>query len=152
MLSERTVVSGWDVGPFDNDGAADFCIELDDLMEQDRPTAIREALETAVREEGYLDVDDGSRAVAAAALVAAQCPGGRPVGVGYGPERPIPVLPDDLRALAVQALDRVTDEDSEVQGLWGEDEDASEEWREKYGGKWEEEVRQLREILAAASG
>ncbi|TDC77496.1 DUF4259 domain-containing protein [Actinomadura sp. 7K507] len=145
-------MGAWAVGPFGNDDAADFCVELDGLSENDRPAEIRKWLEAAVQEEGYLDVVGGSTAVAAAALVAAQCPGGRRVGAGYGPEQPIPVLPDDLRMLAVQALDRVTADDSEVRGLWSDDEEASDEWRAKYGGKWQKEIRQLREVLAAASG
>jgi hypothetical protein len=45
--------------------------------------------------------------VAAAALIAAQCPGGRPVETVYGPEQPLPVFPEDLRELAARALDRV---------------------------------------------
>ncbi|GAA2632133.1 DUF4259 domain-containing protein [Actinomadura fulvescens] len=140
-------MGAWDVGPFENDSAADFCNELDDLSEHDRPAAIREALRFAVQEAGYLDVDDGSAAVAAAAIVAAQSPGGQPIGSAYGPEQPVPALPHDLRPLAVQALDRVTAENSELAGLWGEGEGEGNEW----AGKWKEEIRRLREVLAAAS-
>ncbi|WP_222720583.1 DUF4259 domain-containing protein [Actinomadura sp. HBU206391] len=37
----------WGIGPFDNDTAADFAGNLDDLTEDERPVAIREALLTA---------------------------------------------------------------------------------------------------------
>lgn len=59
----------WDVGPFDNDTAMIFCDG-----------------------HGDRDEDASEEAVAAAALVAAQCPSGRPVGSGYGPAQPPPEL------------------------------------------------------------
>lgn len=118
----------WDAGPFDNDNAADFAGDLDDLPPAGRPPLIRQALETAIREEGDLDGRLGAVAVAAAALVASQCPDGEPADPVYGPEEPLPALPVELRALAVQALDRVTGPGSDLPGLWGEAEDAA-EWR-----------------------
>ncbi|MFB9323654.1 DUF4259 domain-containing protein [Cryptosporangium minutisporangium] len=45
---------------------------------------------------------DAPRAVAAAALVAAQCPDGQP-----GPATPMPAFPAGLRGLALHALDRL---------------------------------------------
>ncbi|MQY06971.1 DUF4259 domain-containing protein [Actinomadura macrotermitis] len=50
-----------------------------------------------------------------------------------------PISP--LRLLAVQALDRVTGENSESAELWDEDD----------GGPWREQFRQLREALSAGS-
>ncbi|MFC1402236.1 MULTISPECIES: DUF4259 domain-containing protein [Streptacidiphilus] len=110
----------WDVGPFDNDTAADFAGDLDDAAENEREAMIRHALTSAVDTPGYLDSDVAVHAVAAAALVAAQCPGGQPVTTAYGPDKPLPHLATDLRTLAVQALDRVQTPPSELLELWEE--------------------------------
>jgi Domain of unknown function (DUF4259) len=98
----------WDTGPFDNDTAADFAGELDELPEGERPSAIQAALEAAVEAEDLDDRTDLTAiAIAAVALVVAQCPNGEPTDPIYGPEQPIPQLSTDLRLLAMQALDRV---------------------------------------------
>ncbi len=110
----------WDVGPFDNDTAADFAGDLDDAAENERENMIRHALTRAVDTTDYLDSDIAVHAVAAAALVAAQCPEGQPVTTAYGPDQPLPHLPADLRPLAVQALDRVETAPSELMELWEE--------------------------------
>ncbi|MFI0409903.1 DUF4259 domain-containing protein [Actinomadura sp. 3N508] len=118
----------WDVTPFGNDTAADFAGDLDDLALDERPAAIRAALEAVLHETDYLDRSDGDIAVAAAALVAAQCPGGPPAHPIYGPDQPVPDLPDDLRPLALAALDRVAGPNSESQELWAESGDSLKEW------------------------
>jgi hypothetical protein len=59
---------------------------------------------------GYLT--EAEEAVAAATLIAAQRQGGEAVDMSYGPEKPMPVFPSDLRVLADEALARVVgDED-----------------------------------------
>lgn len=131
----------WDIGHFDNDTAADFSGSLDDAAEADRPGILRETLLRAARTEGYLDSDEAVEAVAAAALVAAQCPGGEPVDTVYGPDEPIPALPAELRPLAVAALDRTLREPSELLELWEES---------GSGPLWREGVVRLREVLAPA--
>lgn len=45
----------WDVGPFDNDTAADFCGDLDDAPAEDRLGLVRAALSDAADEDGELD-------------------------------------------------------------------------------------------------
>ncbi|MFE5805536.1 DUF4259 domain-containing protein [Streptomyces sp. NPDC056491] len=60
----------------------------------------------------------GETCCSAAALVAAQCPGGRPVISGHGPDLPVPALPAGLRETAVRALDRITAGRSELRDLW----------------------------------
>ena len=110
----------WDAGPFGGDTAADFAGDLNELALAERPSAIREALEAVIGETGYVDSDEGAVAVAAAALVAAQCPGGDPADSVYGPDEQVPELPVDLRSLAVKALDRVVGPDSELDQLWDE--------------------------------
>ncbi|MEV7897091.1 DUF4259 domain-containing protein [Streptomyces cyaneofuscatus] len=58
--------------------------------------------------------------MAAAALVVAQHPHGEPTRSNYGPSQPLPRLPTNLRTLAVDALDQVVCELSELAELWAE--------------------------------
>ncbi|MGN9845166.1 DUF4259 domain-containing protein [Nonomuraea sp. H19] len=128
----------WDATAFGNDHAADFAGDLDDLEIGHRVAAIRKALIAAADEADYLDSSEGVPAVAAAAIVAAQCPGGSPTDPIYGPEQPIPDLPDDLRALALRALERVLADDSELKDLWDESGSSAE---------WLSEIEKLRAVL-----
>ncbi|MFJ8430988.1 DUF4259 domain-containing protein [Kitasatospora sp. NPDC094019] len=135
----------WDIGHFDNDTAADYCGALDEAPPGEREGLLRHAL-TLTAEAGaedYLDSDEAVRALAAAALVAAQCPGGEPVTTAYGPGEPLPVLAADLRPLAVAALDRTVAEESELAELWDETED---------GPAWRRAVQALRDVLAPVAG
>lgn len=126
----------WDTGPYDNDTAADFACTLDEADPQERPDLVRAALARAAGATGPLGAPAGDEAVAAAALVAAHCPGGDPVDPVHGPEEPLPDLAG-LRTLALQALDRVVAEPSEVAELWaGPD-----------GAPWRAAVHRLQEVL-----
>ncbi|MFF5298319.1 DUF4259 domain-containing protein [Streptomyces sp. NPDC013161] len=107
----------WDTGPFDNDTAADWCGDLDDASPEARQGLVRDALARAADTTDCLYANVGDEAVAAAALVAAQSPGGEPAHPHYGPDEPLPDL-TGLRALALQALDRVMTEPSELLELW----------------------------------
>ncbi|MET8695333.1 DUF4259 domain-containing protein [Streptomyces bauhiniae] len=132
----------WDVGPFDNDAAADFCSDLDEAITQEREGIIRGVLTHVINAVDYLEAPESERAVAAAALVAAQSPGGEPADPVHGPEEPLPDL-TGLRDLARQALDRVTTEPSELMELWAE----------SNGAPWHAVVRQLRNrLLPQSSG
>ncbi|MEE1844935.1 DUF4259 domain-containing protein [Streptomyces sp. NPDC007076] len=130
----------WDTGHFDNDTAADFSGAVDNAPEAERAALLRNALTVAI-EADYLDSDEGAPAVAAAALIAAQCPGGEPVTTAYGPDKPLPTLPAELRPLAVKALDAVLGENSELRELW---DDAGDK-------EWAPGIARLREVLVAAS-
>ncbi|MGW4705467.1 DUF4259 domain-containing protein [Streptomyces sp. NPDC004285] len=131
----------WDIGPFDNDTAADFSYRVDEAPEEKRSDVLlatfREVTGTG---EEYLDADFAMEAIASAALVAAQCPGGDPVTTSYGPKKPLPALPADLRPAAVEALDRILVEPSELLELWEESD----------GDEWKAGVRKLRTVLAGA--
>ncbi|MFF2957772.1 DUF4259 domain-containing protein [Streptomyces sp. NPDC057963] len=131
----------WDIGHFDNDTAADFSGRIDDTPEAGREAVIRNALTLAIGAT-YLESDEGGIAVAAAALVASQCPGGEPVTTAYGPDKPLPVLATDLRPLAVKALDAVLGENSELRELW---DDAGDK-------EWAPGITRLREVLVTAAG
>jgi hypothetical protein len=118
----------WDVGPFDNDTAADWCGDLHDATPTLRPAMVRGAF-TAVVDKGddYLDSDLAVEAIAAAAIVASQLPGGAAITSSYAPDFLLEgdsiEASDDVPALAVRALDRIVGDDSE--------------WRETLGGNRE---------------
>ncbi|MEV6104738.1 DUF4259 domain-containing protein [Streptomyces sp. NPDC051940] len=129
----------WGMGPFDNDHAADFAGDLDELPVGERIGAVEKALLVAAESEGELAADIGDHAVAAAAVIAADLPGGDPVGV-YGPEEPLGAIPDWMPALALKALDRITGPESELAELWDDTE---------HGPQWRSVIRRLRRVLAA---
>ncbi|MFB8029469.1 MULTISPECIES: DUF4259 domain-containing protein [unclassified Streptomyces] len=126
----------WDVGPFDNDTAADFGSDLDEVAAGEREGIVRSALKRVIDTAAYLEAPESEVAVAAAALVAAQCPGGEPADPIYGPEEPLPDL-TGLRDLALQALDRIMTEPSELMELWAESD----------GGPWRANIRRLQNVL-----
>ncbi|MBN3928193.1 DUF4259 domain-containing protein [Streptomyces verrucosisporus] len=133
----------WDIGPFENDAAADFAGTLDKTAPDERDGLVRATLGRVARTRDYLDGSEGAEAVAAAALVAARCPGGEPVGTGYGPRQALPAFADDLRPLAVEALDRVVAGESELAELWDET---------SHGPGWRQGIGRLRAVLAPESG
>ncbi len=128
----------WDIGPLDNDTAADFAYTLDETVLAERENLIRSTLARTVQTQDYLDSSEAVEAVAAAALVAAQCPDGEPITTGYGPDEALPLLATDLRTLAAEALDRVLAEKSELAELWDDAVD---------GPRWRQSVSSLRAIL-----
>ncbi|MFB6633085.1 DUF4259 domain-containing protein [Streptomyces sp. NPDC056362] len=131
----------WDIGPFDNDTAADFSYRVDEAPEEQRAEVLRAAFREVTGTGGeYLDADFAVEAIASAALVAAQCPGGAPVTTSYAPKKPLPALPADLRPTAIEALDRILVEPSELLELWEESD----------GEEWKAGVRRLRTVLAGA--
>ncbi|MEU1280609.1 DUF4259 domain-containing protein [Streptomyces sp. NPDC005805] len=132
-----------DSGHFDNDTAADFSGTLDGAAESERTGILREALLRTISAVEYLDSDEAAEAVAAAALIAAQCPGGALVTTSYGQDEPIPALPEELRGQAVRALDRVLVKPSELAELW----DGS-----GSGEVWRAGLAELRAVLVAAGG
>ncbi|MGI5147027.1 DUF4259 domain-containing protein [Plantactinospora sp. CA-294935] len=114
----------WDDGPFDNDSAADWCGDLHDADPSERPAIVRAALTTAALNTGYLDDCDAVSAIAAAAIVASQMPGGEPITSPYAPDFLLAGealdLDHDLPQLAVEALDRVLSDNSEWRAPWAE--------------------------------
>jgi hypothetical protein len=119
----------WDVGPFDNDAAADWCGALNDTNPDQRVALVRAALATVANHgDDYLDSDLAVEAIAAAAIVASQLPGGAPVTSPYAPNFLLAggsiEVPDDLPGLALRALDRINADDSEWRQLWEEDPDS----------------------------
>ena len=117
-------MGSWAAGPFDNDTAADWCGELDDTAPERRPALVERALRAVLDEPGYLDSDLAVEAVAAAAVIAAHRPGAAPVDSPYAPDFLTgggrADLPERFRPLAVQVLDRVVADESELAELWAE--------------------------------
>ncbi|MYR84620.1 DUF4259 domain-containing protein [Streptomyces sp. SID685] len=130
----------WDVGAFDNDTAADFGGDLDEVAAGEREGIVRSALTRVIGTAAYPEAPESEVAVAAAVLVAAQCPGGEPADPIYGPKEPLPDLAG-LRDLALQALDRIMTEPSELMDLWDESD----------GGPWLENIRRLQNVLLPQS-
>ncbi|MFE6130964.1 DUF4259 domain-containing protein [Streptomyces sp. NPDC056437] len=117
---------------------ADFAGDLDETALDERESVIRGVLKRAANPPDYLDAPDAERGVAAAALVVAQHPAGQPACPNYGPSELLPEFPADLRTLAVDALDHVVAELSELAELWGEAPD---------GPKWRQDITRLRDVL-----
>ncbi|AZQ40076.1 DUF4259 domain-containing protein [Streptomyces cyaneochromogenes] len=130
----------WDTGPFDNDSAADFAGDLDDAKPEEREALIRGVLTRTIDATGWLA--EGQEVVAAAALIAAQCPGGAPIDTPYGPEEPMPAFPDDLRTLADTALARIISDQARAASNWVDPED----WKQ-----WRANLNRLRAVLAPPS-
>jgi hypothetical protein len=128
----------WDIGPFDNGTAADFAGDLDEAALEERKAMIRGVLKRAAGPANFLGIYDGERAVAAAALVVVQHPDSDPACSDYGPSEPLPELPADLRMLAVDALDQVISNRSELAELWAE----AANW-----SKWLQDITRLRNVL-----
>ncbi|MFJ2951514.1 DUF4259 domain-containing protein [Streptomyces sp. NPDC087226] len=129
----------WDIGPFENDMAADFAYTLDETPKDKRESLVRATLTRTIQTRDYLESPEGAEAVAAVALIAAQCPGGEPISTSYGPDEVLPIFADDLQPLAVEALDRVVAETSELAELWDETPD---------GPRWRQNISGLRAVLA----
>lgn len=112
-------------GPFENDDAMDF---LSDLLEGGGVTLLEEAITGALKDQTYIDLQEGSNAVAAAAVVAVSC--GLKVAEGWDAREDIVAWIEglapgerrgvmELRRRAADALDRITEtEGSELCELW----------------------------------
>ncbi|MGC5234752.1 DUF4259 domain-containing protein [Streptomyces albogriseolus] len=126
----------WGIGPFDNDAAADFAAGLDEAEPERRVEMVRDVLVRTVDATGWLA--DADEAVAAAALVAAQCPGGEPVDPDDGPQEPMPAFPDQLRKLAGEALARIATDPCGPAPNWVDPDDAK---------QWQASLARLRAML-----
>ena len=130
----------WGPGPFDNDTAADWATDLEGADVAARNAMIRDALTLAVEAQHHLHAPDAMAALAAAAVVSGARPSGWEDGSDYGPSPAALeglVFDQSLRALAVRAVARVLDADSEWRRLW---EDA---------GEFEEARTTLEPVLSA---
>ncbi len=136
-------MGAWGTGTFDNDDAADWAYELDEATDL---LPAREALAATMDSDGYLEIPEGALAVAAATVVAASFDGdlrGIPDDVGaWIDDHPDAASRGDAR-LALDALDRVMSEDSELRALWGDS---------PAGPAWVDTIERLRRRLVRAVG
>lgn len=136
-------MGAWGTGPFENDDAADWAYELEEADDLD---PARRALAATMDTGGYLEPLEGACAVAAAAVVAATFDGdvrGLPDEVGEWVDRhPDTATRGDAR-LAMDALERVLSEDSELRNLWGES---------PQGADWAQHIEMLAHRLVRATG
>ncbi len=114
-------MGAWGDKAFENDSACDWFGEL----ESEGVSALR-AMLTLVAEfdaDDYLDVDEGSAAIAAAEIVAAALGKGRDRlsddALAWLDANPAAITPAD-RALAQRAVARVDGDESELRALWDE--------------------------------
>ena len=117
-------MGAWDVTAFGNDDDADWAAEA---LEAPKPAEFVEKTLHMATSSGYLEAPDGSRLVAAAAVIAGAC-GGAPQGF---PEHLCEWLSgkelslEHLAPAALVAIRRVRSEDSELRDLWQDTEDFS---------------------------
>ena len=108
----------WGEGLFDNDDAAEWVYELEEAPDFG---VVHAALTAVIEEQGYLRGPQGSIAIAAAEMVAAarERPGRSiPESVALWVELNAPGVGDEDVALALAAVDRVLDANSELRDLW----------------------------------
>lgn len=123
-------MGAWGIGIFDNDDAADWISELESANDSD---ILSEAIGSTMDAGDYLEAPEGSCLLCACEVIAAL--GGQPSAD----------LPDEVRQwvkihetldiaalhpVALQAIDRVLGENSELNQLWQENENEYPMWRE----------------------
>jgi hypothetical protein len=124
-------------GPVRQRHGSGLSCDLDDAASPaEREDLVRGVLTRTLKATGYLA--EAEKAVAAAALITAQCPGGEPVGTVYGPRKPLPAFPEELRELAAKALDRVLADESGLSEGWVDPADAR---------QWLWSIKALRDAL-----
>ena len=123
-------MGAWGEKPFENDSALDWPGDLEDVDD------LRNTLASVADAEDYLDVDDGSAAIAAAEIVAAARDGKLERLVKDASawlDRHRKQVTDADRALAARAVARVCGSESELAELWDEG-GTDNDWRRDVAG------------------
>lgn len=120
----------WGNGSFENDDAADFMADLTDVADL---SLVSDALAAVLAAEDCLEAPEACLGIAAAEVVAAAA--GRPTVAAQKEEeltewlaRIAPEMSPDLIKQAIQALDRIVGEQSELRELW-EEADEADAWQ-----------------------
>jgi hypothetical protein len=123
-------MGAWGIGVFDNDDAVDW---VSKLANADSSDVLSGAIDAVTNADEYLETPEGSRLLCACEVIAALN------------GQPSTNLPDEVRQwvkshemldiavlipVALQAIDRVLGEDSELNQLWRESENEYPMWRE----------------------
>ena len=123
-------MGAWGEKPFENDSALDWLGDLEEVED------LRETLTTVAADDDYLEVDDGSAAIAAAEIVAAARDGKvdrLAKDASKWLEKHGTQIADADRALAVRAVQRVLGSKSELAELW-DDNGPDNSWRRDVAG------------------
>ncbi len=109
-------MGAWGAGPFDNDDAADLMMELEDVPSWE---SVRYVFNEVLAAEEYIELMEGARAYAAAALLTVATGKSDVSAQDYlmileamGPP------PEDLADLALAVLKRISTGDSEIRELY----------------------------------
>ncbi|ESQ79785.1 DUF4259 domain-containing protein [Asticcacaulis sp. YBE204] len=109
-------MTAWGNGPFDNDDAADFMIDLEETPAWE---AVRKAFTQALETTDYLGLTEGARVYAAAAFLSVALGKSEISAQDYHMIiDDLGAVPDDLAALARKALTRICAADSEIDELY----------------------------------
>ncbi len=128
-------MGAWGYGHFEDDSALDF---MADIEESSNPKkVIGNTFEKAIAAD-YIESDEGTAVVVAAAYVDGQINGTKfsggdqaePLSVDTFANRHRDVDLSDLRKNAVQALNKVLGENSELKELWEENEEDFPLWKQ----------------------
>ena len=121
----------WGTGPFQSDLADDYRDWIHGLPPQETVAAIKEAFQRVIDSGSVVDGEDGAEAVASAAYAIGHAQESDiPTTPGDGPDRPLPEMPEPVRALARQALRRVLGDGSKLAQGWVDSSTAA-EWRQE---------------------
>ena len=128
-------MGAWGYGHFQNDAALDFMDEIETA--EDPKAVINDALVNATESE-YLESDDGNAAIVAAAYIDRQVNGTKfslqgdegSLDVDTFADRHLGVDFYELREIALEAMQKVLSDDSEVNELWSENEKDYPAWRQ----------------------
>lgn len=107
-------MGSWGTGPFDNDDARSFVDDLVELPAPEARAALASTLRAVVDIDGDLGIIEVNEAIAAAAMVAGLVEDALPeddYAIGRWADVEPPELDEELRQLALSALDRVGDPD-----------------------------------------
>ena len=109
-------MGAWSSGPFDNDDAVDLMIELEEAPSWD---TVREAFADVLVNPDYVELPDGARAYAAAALLTVAIGKSDVSAQDYHMVlEAMGAPPADLGDLAKAALKRISTGDSEIRELY----------------------------------
>ena len=109
-------MGAWGAGPFDNDDASDLMMELEDVPSWE---SVRYVFNEVLAADEYVELAEGARAYAAAALLTVATGRSDVSAQDY-----LMILeamgkpPEDLTELALAALKRITTGDSEIRELY----------------------------------
>ncbi|MET8251427.1 DUF4259 domain-containing protein [Micromonospora sp. NPDC005197] len=115
----------WQLGPFDNDDAVEWCVALENTAPDQRSNFVRRTLDAAVSAGRALTPEDAAQTIAAAATLLQSVAGTPPSESAYAPRfllgREDILVTPQLLDVATRALDTVLAYDSAWRLRWAED-------------------------------